>query len=74
MVRLYKSKMKTKMKKLELQSFGVVELNNDEMRKTDGGGCPGIEWLMGYNDIMAIEDTYERESALSAWMSVWANP
>ncbi|WP_316769856.1 hypothetical protein [Pedobacter frigiditerrae] len=33
------------MKKLELQNFGVVEMNNDEMKRVDGGQLP--KWVKG---------------------------
>jgi len=38
------------MKNLELESFGLVEMNHDEMLEVDGGGWVGdaLRWL-GYH-------------------------
>lgn len=43
------------MKKLELQNFGVVEMNNDEMREVVGGSWFSRNWkLIGYAVVAVI--------------------
>lgn len=70
---VFKRKIIKFMKKLELLDFGVVEMGAKEMKEIGGGKCPGINWLMQYNEIMLIEDDYERESVLAIWMGLWTS-
>ncbi|WP_131538352.1 hypothetical protein [Pedobacter nototheniae] len=58
------------MKNLELQNFGVLEMRTNEMKSIDGG-CPGIEWLQGYNACMEIGNDGEREMALGIFFGLW---